>query len=274
MEHDIAIRALFISKQEPFVINHDEGVMKRWLFATKANLGFAPRISMGVSSFSTGSRSTFYSDEEEIPREKACIVMNGIMKLSYKGGQGKVLSYRDCAYIPPNVDYEVENAGYSDLRVAWAIGPSLDSEVKPHPVGLDEPRVVRTLSEITPVKVTLRGLERSIYRIDYPTTFRFALFTRKAHTYSPLHTHDPKDFEEGYIVLSGSLKLTDQSGRSNLLHEGDFAYVPPYGGNLNENVSDDEVHYLWCGAPAVSMREIPVSAEHAKLSETMSLKKD
>lgn len=248
--------------------------MKRWLFATRANLGFLPKVSIGVSSFSPGMKSTLYGTDEEKSREKACIVINGIMKLSYKGGGEKVLSYRDCAYIPPNVDYQIENAGYSELKLAWAMGPSLDSNLDSPNTGSSEPRVVRTLSEIVPIQVNLPGLERSIYRIDHPTTFRFALFTRRAHTYSPLHTHDPKDFEEGYIVLSGSLKLTDLNGHSNLLHEGDFAYVPPYGGNLNENVSDEEVHYLWCGAPAVSMREIPVSAEHSSLSETMSLKKD
>jgi quercetin dioxygenase-like cupin family protein len=276
---DIAIRSRYLRTEQPIVITKEGGTLRRWLYATRANLGFIPRMAMGVSILSTGCVSILFGNDEERQMEKACIVISGIMKVSSQGGNEHTLAYRDCAHIPAGVDYEIENVGYSDLKVAWTMAPSFDSvreslSMRETPDHEKELRVVRTLTDIKPVQVSLPGLERSIYKIDQPKNFRFALFTRKAHTYSPLHTHDPPDFEEGYVVLEGSLKLTDLNGTSNSLHEGDFAYVPPYGGNFNENVSDEEVHYLWSGAPAVSMKEVPVDPKFAKYQDVMSLARE
>ncbi len=274
-DDDIAIRSSFLKRQNPVVINKKTGTLRRWLYASKSNLGFVPRMAIGVSILSSGCISTLYGDDQEKQMEKACIVISGIMKIS-SGANQHTLSYRDCAYFPAGLDYEIENVGYSNLKIAWTMAPSFDSPTER--LGIpntqqQELKVVRTLTEIKPVQVNLPGLERSIYKFDHPKNFRFALFTRKAHTYSPLHTHDPPDFEEGYIVLQGSLKLTDLKGTSNELYEGDFAYVPPFGGNFNENVSDGEVQYAWSGAPAVSMKEVPVDPKFAKHQDIMSLPK-
>ena len=275
IKSDVSIRAVRLGENAPFVRKDGNGrALTRWLFATRENLGFSPRMAVGVSKLETDCKSTLFGTVEENDREKACIVIKGIMKLSASGATGKILSYRDFAYIPPGLDYEVENVGYTDLDVAWVMSPSFESKPDSLTSGWGEPVVIRTLSEVEPVKVTIPGMERSIYRLDYAKSFRFALFTRKGHTYSPLHTHEPKDFEEGYVVLQGSLTLTDLNGSSKTLHEGDFAYVPPYGGNMNENVSDDEVHYMWCGAPAVSMKEIPVDQSLSKLQGKLSLGKE
>jgi glyoxylate utilization-related uncharacterized protein len=275
---DTGIRSSYLKTQDPVVINKETGTLRRWLYATKANLGFVPRIAIGVSILSSGCVSTLYGNDEERHVEKACIVISGIMKISSPEENDHSLTYRDCAYIPAGLDYEIENVGYSDLKIAWTMAPSFDSpkealgSMKTHEQ--EELKVVRTLIDVKPVQITLPGLERSIYKIDHPKNFRFALFTRKAHTYSPLHTHDPPDFEEGYVVLQGSLKLTDLKGTSSMLREGDFAYVPPFSGNFNENVSNEEVHYLWSGAPAVSMREVPVDPRFAKYQDVMSLAKE
>lgn len=277
MQHnDVTIRARYLEKQEPVVIEKRGKTLRRWLYATKANLGFVPRIALGVSILSSGCISTLSGSDEERGIERACIVISGIMKITSKS-RDHTLSYRDCAYLPAGTDYEIENVGYSDLKIAWTAAPSFDSIAtsgSSKNQEQDDVKIIRTLTEVKPVQVNLPRLERSIYRIDYPRNFRFALFTRKAHTYSPMHTHDPPDFEEGYIVLQGSLKLTDLNGGSNVLKEGDFAYVPPFGGNFNENLSDDEVHYLWSGAPAVSMKEVPIDAGFSKYQDMMSLSRE
>lgn len=272
LQTDTAIRTAYMNSQKPTIIEGKNGTLRRWLYATKSNLNMVPRIAIGVSVFSSGCVSTIYGSDEEAKREKALIVMSGIMKVT-SGDKSYSLYHRDCAYIPAGVNYQIENIGYSDLKIAWTIAPSFDVNPVSEETSHGELKVLRTFAESAPVSRLEPGLERTIYRLDFPKNFRFALFTRKAHTYSPLHTHDPPDFEEGYIVLQGSLKLTDLQGKSSSIREGDFAYVPPFGGNFNENVENEEVHYLWVGAPGVSMKEIPIESKYTKLGESLGLKK-
>jgi mannose-6-phosphate isomerase-like protein (cupin superfamily) len=179
----------------------------------------------------------------------------------------------DCICIPPRTGYSIENLDSSDLTLAWTVSPSYDIQ---HPVEMlssKKLRVIRTLKEIDPIRFSAPGMERSIYNIKETESFHFALFIRGARTFSPLHTHLPKDFEESFTVLNGNLFVTGLEGESYQLHKFDTAYVPAYGGNCNENKSDEFVKYLWTGSPPVDVKEIPVQKEFSKYEKDLAVDK-
>ncbi|MGI0085222.1 MAG: cupin domain-containing protein, partial [Nitrososphaerales archaeon] len=179
-------------------------------------------------------------------------------------------------YIPSYTEYEIANLGDDELRCAWTISPSFDEKVtkevkKENSKG--EVRVIRTLEDVRPIVLAVKGMERSIYPISETRRFHFALFLRGPSTYAPLHTHFPQDFEEAFIVLDGKLKVSGINGESFNLGQFDCAYIPPFGGNMNENRSSETVRYLWMGSPPVNVKEIPVEKKYSKHEKALAVDK-
>lgn len=262
---ETAVKARFFSQTAPIASG---SAFKLWKY-TKEDLGQIPKFDCGVFALSPDSQSNLLVGLDlatERKLERLFVVARG--SAICKHGETKIeLENSDCVYLPPGADCTVENTGGTELVLGWA------SSFLAYDSQRESVQVIKTLKEVTPVTLTIKGLEREIYRIKQTKGFHFAVFRRGAHTYSPLHTHDPPYFEEAFIVLGGKLWVTGLDGQTNGLSDFDFAYVPPYGGNLNENKSGEGVTYAWIGAPAVNMKEIPVEKQYSKYYDKMSLDK-
>ena len=270
-----SVRCVRFNTQEPVVIRAKDGVLKRYTLVAESNLGRLPKFSAGVSVLSKDCVSTLSGSKEEFSRERACIVASGKMRAEWNNNT-KYLGQSDCLYIPPCAEYKIANEGEQELRCAWTMSHSFDEDALTDSKGnsTSEVKVIRTLQDVKPIVLSVPGMERSVYSISETKSFHFALFLRGPNTYSPLHTHVPENFEEAFIVLDGSLKVSGVGGESFILGESDCAYVPPFGGNMNENVSDKAVRYLWMGAPPVNVKEIPVEKRHSKLEKALAVDKE
>jgi glyoxylate utilization-related uncharacterized protein len=208
---------------------------------------------------------------EDSSFERIAVLVKGSMSVHRTGidHRNEKLEQYSCVYLPSEQTCIIKNPGNEDAVLAWISSNSAISQGSK----ADSIQIVRPFEEIEPVVLSIKGMERSIYRIKQTKNFHFAIFRRGSNTYSPLHTHDPPDFEEAFIVLDGKLWVTDLNGQTSLLNELDYAYVPPFGGNLNENRSGQEVKYLWIGFPPVNMKEKPVDKEFSKFEDRMSLEK-
>jgi oxalate decarboxylase/phosphoglucose isomerase-like protein (cupin superfamily) len=203
--------------------------------------------------------------------ERIAVLAKGSMLVHWNGTDHwtEKMEQYSCVYLPSEQTCIIENLGNEDAVLAWTSSNSAISQESK----ADSIKIVRPFEEIEPVVLSIKGFQRLIYRIKQTKNFHFAIFRRGANTYSPLHTHDPSDFEEAFIVLDGKLWVTDLNGQTSLLNGLDYAYVPPFGGNLNENRSGQEVKYLWIGFPPVNMKEKPVDSEFSKFEDQMSLEK-
>lgn len=269
-----SVRCVLFDRQEPVVIRTKDGVLKRYTLVAKSNLGQVPKFSAGVSVLLKDCVSTLSGSKEEFSRERACTVASGKMRVEWNNNT-EYLDQSDCLYIPPYVEYEIANEGVEELRCAWTMSPSFDEDSPEDSKGnsKSEVKVIRTLQDVEPIVLSVPGMERSVYRISETKSFHFALYLRGPNTYSPLHTHVPENFEEAFIVLDGNLKVSGVGGESFTLGESDCAYVPPFGGNMNENVSNKAVRYLWMGVPPVNVREIPVEKRYSKLEKALAVDK-
>ena len=234
---------------------------KLWRYTGK-DLGPTPKFDCGIFTLSLNSRTSLPVSSGALDRrsEYLFVVARGSAKCNYEGGNTLLIEESDCIYFPPGTSCEIQNTGGVDLVLGW-VSSVLD---KPDGSESKSVQVIKTLRDVTPVTLTIKGLERDIYRIKQTRGFHFAVFKRGAQTYSPLHTHEPPYFEEAFIVLRGKLWVTGLDGNTNALNDFDFAYVSPYGGNLNENRSNEGVTYAWIGAPPVNMKEIPVEQQFSK----------
>ncbi|MGI0080439.1 MAG: cupin domain-containing protein, partial [Nitrososphaerales archaeon] len=250
-------------------------VLERYTYISKSNLGRVPKFSAGVSILSKNFASTLSGSKQEFAREKACIIASGKMSVKWNNKK-ESLGPNDCLYIPSHTEYEIANLGDDELSFAWTISPSFDENL-PKEVKREnskgEVRVIRTLKDVRPIVLAAKGMERSIYPISQTRGFHFALFLRGPSTYAPLHTHLPRDFEEAFIVLDGKLKVSGINGESFNLKQFDCAYVPPFGGNMNENTSSKTVMYLWMGSPPVNVKEIPVEKKYSNYEKVLAVDK-
>lgn len=235
----------------------ETGTMKRWNYDLSGKVDRTPRFSMGVASLSGGCKSTVYGDQEEKIREKSCIVAKGRMRVKWNGKE-EILNRFDYLYVPPNSEYEIEDVGSEELVYIWMMAPSLAANVNPTENDR-EISVIRTL-KLKPHQVFLPGNERSIYEVRLAQNYNFGLNVRPAGTFAPLHTHDPLDSDEGFVVMEGKLQITDTEGKSRVLEQFDFAYVPPFGGNLNRNIGSDTAYYIYAEAPAVEIKEVSLES--------------
>lgn len=268
--NDTAIRAShFLETKFAHSITSSGSTYKIWRYTLPELLGRTPRFECGVSTLTSNGRCNLVtSKDSEINHERLFVVAKGSMDCTLEGSDLKTaqLESTDCLYLPPGASCTAENKGDTELVLGWASAKSDGSRD-------ESAQVIKTLKEVAPVKLEIKGLERSIYRIKQSKGFHFAIFTRGANTYSPLHTHEPKYFEEAFIVIKGKLWVTGLNDQTSALNEFDFAYVPPYGGNLNENKSNEPVTYAWIGAPPIDMKEIPVDREFSKFEDKMALDK-
>lgn len=268
--NQIAVRAKYFTETAPTEsLANADSTSKVWRYSDQ-DLGQRPKFDCGIltiSPYSEFSLSTGVDQAVEKQLERLFVVARGSASCNYRGGSAVEVKNSDCVYLPQGTECTVESTG-EELVLAWASALDKTNLAAKEPV-----QVIKTLSDVTPVTLKIKGLERKIYRIKQTRGFHFAVFKRGAQTYSPLHTHEPPYFEEAFVVLGGKLWVTGLDGQTNELSDFDFAYVPPYGGNLNENRSDATVTYAWIGAPPVNMKEIPVDRQYSKYEDKMSLNK-
>ena len=269
---DTSIVAQFLSKVCPVLFKEN---LRVWNYTNPNCLGHKTRFDCGILTLAPSNKTEltgFTGKNNEISSERVLVLARGSVTVQESSSVEDVskINLYDCIYLPPGSSCLVENTSTVESVFAWA---SSTSEIRTQHSESKKAQIIKTLSDITPVTLTVKGLERAIYPIKQTKSFHFALFKRGANTYSPLHTHDPPDFEEAFIVLKGNLWVTDLKGTTHALDEFDFACVPPFGGNLNENKSDKEVSYIWIGAPPVNMKELPVDREFSKYKHEMSLNK-
>jgi mannose-6-phosphate isomerase-like protein (cupin superfamily) len=218
-----------------------------------------PSFNLGVTVLRRGSASTMTGSKEEINREKFCMVMVGTIGVKQEGHLLSLGPF-DCLYVPAGASCSMNETDNKEAVYFWVLAPPFSQNKGSNVTYPGRDAQVIRLSEVTPsVMFKQPPDQRTSYELMHGSNFIVGLVRRPPGAFGPLHTHDPPDCEEAYISIQGCLEITDIARVAHVLRPFDALYVPPYGGNSNRNIGEEDCVYAYVESPAIEVKEVPVS---------------